>query len=462
MSTRKQIITSAGSVPKPRNVRIFLVALVAAVGGFVFGYDIMILSSAILFMREFFGMSARQEGFAMTSAVWGIFLGLLIAGPLSDRMGRKKPLFISALLFAISAIGSAVAGSLLVWNEFRILGGIGAGVASVISPLYISEIAPAAIRGRLVSMNQMAIVLSVVAASVVGYFLATVHDEWRWMFASELLPVIILAFAVWFIPESPRWLVGVGAKQEALRVLDWAGGAEHAQTEMRAIEETLNKETGKLSELWQPGLRMALLVAIAVAAFQQLTGASTLLFYGPTIFKSAGIVKDTSAIGISIILNTLTVFFTVVSLWLVDNIGRRPLLLGGALVMCVGQILMGILFQFRLPASYALVFMIVSVGAYTASFAPLGWLIMSEVFPTRIRARAMAVTALVLQLSSLAANGFFPVVRNYSERTFGSAGPTFWLFAAICLLAFVFCLKMVPETKGRTLEEISSSWLKKR
>ena len=462
MYMNQQIATSTGGVSKSRKGRVFLVALVAAVGGFVFGYDIMILSSAILFLREFFGLSAQQEGVAMTSAIWGIFPGLLVAGPLTDRIGRKKPLFIAALLFGISSVGCAVANGLAVWNVCRILGGVGAGMASVISPLYISEISPAGIRGRLVSMNQMAIVLSVVAASVVAYFLAPVHNEWRWMFASILPPTVVLAFAVWFIPESPRWLVGSGMKKEARKVLEWAGGAEHAEIEMQAIEKSLNEETGKLSELLQPGLRMALLVAVAVAAFQQLTGASTLLFYGPTIFKSAGIVKETSAIGTSIILNALTIFFTALSIWLVDRVGRRPLLLGGAIVMGVGQVLMGILFHYRLPASYALVFMIVSVGAYTASFAPLGWLIMSEVFPTRIRARAMAIATVVLQLSSLAANGFFPVVRDYSERMYGSAGPTFWLFAAMCLLAFVFCLKMVPETKGRTLEEISSTWLRKR
>lgn len=448
--------------PQPKRAKIFLIAIVAAIGGFMFGYDVSMISGAILFMEKYFHLTAAQKGFAMTSAGYGVLGGLLLAGPLSDSLGRRKAVFLAALLFGASAVGTALPKTMLVWNIFRIIGGVGGGIALVVSPLYISEVSPARIRGRLVMTNQIAIVVAILAASIVAYGLAPVANQWRWMFASVLPPVLIVACCLWLIPESPRWLLQKGRVDEAERVLTSLEGPEVARREVDAIQGSLNEETGKLSELFMPGMRMALLVAIAVAVFQQTTGGSTLLFYAPTVFKAAGIHQNQSAIGNTIIVNCFMILFTVIAMGIVDKGGRRPLLLIGALTMAVGQLMMGCMFLWKLPAVFVVVFVVFAIGAYTMSFGPIGWLVMAEVFPTRIRARAMALATFMLQTGALVASGLFPIVSEASKKRFGSEGPTFWLFAGICILAFFFCLKYVPETKGRTLEEIAASWTKKK
>ena len=471
---------------QPKRAKIFLIAIVAAIGGFIFGYDVSMMSGAILFLEKSFHLTAAQKGFAMTSAGYGVLIGLLLAGTLSDRLGRRTCVFLAALLFGVSAIGTALPKTLLWWNLFRIVGGVGGGIALVVSPMYISELSPARIRGRMVLMFQIAIVLAILGASVVAYYLSPVRAQWRWMFASELPPILIMAVCLWFIPESPRWLLQKGMVSEAKGILVSFEGEEAADKEVTAIRDSIGAETGKLSELFAPGMRIALLVAVALAVFQQTTGASTLLFYAPTIFKSVASMKsqavhhmslvaqNQAALKQAIVVYICLVLFTLLAVAVVDKLGRRPMLLFGAIAMAVGQVLMGILFHLSLPLSspvhllglslkipYALVFVVVAVIAYTVSFAPLAWLVMAEIFPTRIRARAMAVATFMLQIAAQVASGLFPAVSKYSKDRFGSEGPTFWLFAAICVIAFFFCLKFVPETKGRTLEEISSSWLKK-
>jgi MFS transporter, SP family, arabinose:H+ symporter len=267
-----------------------------------------------------------------------------------------------------------------------------------------------------------------------------------------------------------------GRVEEARGILVSLEGEEAADKETTAIQESIGSETGKFSQLFAPGMRMALLVAVALAVFQQTTGASTLLLYAPSVFKAVALMKDQavhqvslaaqnqSALQQAIVVNVCLVLFTILAVTVVDKLGRRPMLLFGAIAMAIGQILMGVLFHFKLPLNipYAVVFVVIAVAAYTVSFAPLAWLVMAEIFPTRIRARAMAVATFTLQMAAQVASGLFPAVSKYSKDHLGSEGPTFWLFAAICGIAFLFCLKFVPETKGRTLEEISASWTKRK
>jgi sugar porter (SP) family MFS transporter len=282
------------------------------------------------------------------------------------------------------------------------------------------------------------------------------------MFASEIPPIIILAVGIWFIPCSPRWLVEKDKIEKAEKVMRYLDPSGDVQEQINSIKDSLNQESGKFSELLTPGIRKSLIVAAFVVIFQQITGASTVIFYAPTILKQAGIVENSGAIATSIILYTFIIVFTLVAISLVDKLGRRPLLIMGALGMAVGNIVLGITFHCSLAPTITVLCMVLTVGAYTMSFAPLRWLVMSEVFPNLIRARAMAVCTIMLQVISLLVNRYFPVVRDYCLEVFNSVGPTFWLFAFICLLAGLFFYKIVPETKGKTFEEISNFWVTKK
>lgn len=440
-------------------IKIYLISLIAAVGGFVLGYDMVIMSGAILFLKTHFTLTSVQEGFAMTSANYGLLAGIVIAGTISDWIGRKRTLLIAAILFGISAIGSALPRTFFEWNVYRIIGGIGGGLAAIVSPMYIAEISPAKIRGRLVSLNQLALCLSALTASIAAYYLAFI-ESWRWMYASEMAPIIVLLFGLPFIPRSPRWLVQKGLIGEAEKVLIDIDGPEHAAAEIKDIQTSMTLEVGKYTELFKPGVKTALFIAAGLAAFQQLAGVSTLIYYAPTLFQKAGIGIATEAIGRSIIINTYVIFCTIFAIWMVDKLGRRPLLLIGTVGMVIGQFLMGIVFYFDLSPFFALLVMFVCVGAYLISVAPLGWLIMSEIFPNRLRAKGMTIATICLQLCAIGANQAFPSLLTYFKDLIGSSAPVFWIFSALCLLAFIFSVKYVPETKGRTLEEISMSWEK--
>ena len=444
----------------PARPVVYLIAIVAAAGGFTFGYDLVIMSGAILFLKSDFALSAGGEGFAMTSAMLGVIAGLLIAAPIADRVGRKWTLIVTAILFMLSAIGTAWVDSFVAWNAWRILGGIGGGIASVVSPMYIAEIAPARIRGLLVTINQLAIVLGALASAVVAWAISISleADQWRWMFASECPAVLVFLAGLPFIPLSPRWLVQGRRTDEAHAVLTTIGGTEHADRELSQIQETMSEQMSPLAALFERRIRPALIIAVALAAFQQFCGVSTLTLYAPTLFESAGITSSSDAILGTVILRIWNLSCTVFALLVVDRLGRRPLLLWGLVGMAVGQILMGVSFQFDLPAGWLLTAMFLGEGAYIVSLAPLAWLIMSEIFPTDLRARGMALAALVLQASAYAVGTAFPIVRDEFEKQLGQPGLVFWIFALVCIIAFVFCQKMVPETKGTSLEDIAALW----
>jgi len=440
-------------------VYLYLVSIVAAVGGFLFGYDLSIVSGAVIFLRKEFNLTPNEVGFAVSSAVIGCLLGPFIIGAgLSDWLGRKRVLLVTAVIFGVGALGTAIPRNMTEFNFFRILGGVGVGIASVISPMYISEIAPARLRGRLVTVNQLAIVTGSLASIIVSYFLSF-SESWRWMFASECIPVFLLLAGLAFVPESPRWLVKKNRNSEVLAILTRIDGATNAEQEMKEISASLQEESGTYSELFRPGMRMALLIAVMLAVLQQFTGVSPLLFYMPIVFQKAGFEKASDAILQSIIVNVWNLACTAIAFWLVDRLGRRPLLITGCSGMALGLSLMGVFFHYDVKGFSVVLVMFLCVGSYVISLAPLAWLIMSEIFPTRIRGRAMAIASFALWMAAFIGAQTFPPLLSYVESSFGTAAGVFWIYAAVCVFAVVFGWLMVPETKGKSLEEIGRSWL---
>ncbi|MEO7297514.1 MAG: sugar porter family MFS transporter [Verrucomicrobiota bacterium] len=450
--------TSSGA-PASATGYVFRLAIVAALGGFLFGYDISIISGAVIFLQKEFHLTELQIGFAVSSAAIGCIIGPLVAVALSDFLGRKKTLVIAAVLLGLSAVATALPRTMTEFYLGRLIGGIGVGLASIVCPMYIAEMAPARLRGRLVSVNQIAIVTGLFMAVVVSYALSF-GGHWRWMFASGIVPVICWLATLTILPESPRWLVAKKREDEALRLLKLSEGDEQAQKSLIEIKESLTEESGGWAEVFQPGMRMALLVAVVLAILQQMTGVSILLVYAPTIFQNAGFTAS-DAIWQAIPLNIWNIACTCLAFWLVDRIGRKPLLMAGSALMALGLFLMGLCFQFGWSGYWVVIVMFLCVGAFVSSLAPLAWLVMSEIFPTRVRGKAMSVAGVALWISFFAGSQFFPALNGYFKNKYGSPALVFWIFAAVCVFSLVFCWRVVPETKGRTLEDISASWKRK-
>jgi SP family arabinose:H+ symporter-like MFS transporter len=326
--------------------------------------------------------------------------------------------------------------------------------------MYIAEIAPARMRGRLVAVNQLAIVVGCFAAALVSYALATssVAESWRWMFASACVPVVLLMLGLFIVPESPRWLLQKGRRTEALSIVARIESTDTLDTAALLDPANAIEQVGTFRDLLRPTARMGLVVAVGLAVFQQLTGASILFANAPVVFQRAGFYAVDQAIGQSVVMQVWCILCTVASMWLVDRIGRRPLLLVGLSAMMLGQIATGLAFQNEITGPLVVVILLFAIGSYVISLAPLAWLIMSEMFSTRLRSKGMAVASLTLWMAYFAGLQLFPVMRGYFLRQTGTIAGVFYCFAAVCLVALVFSLKLVPETKGRTLEEISDNW----
>jgi sugar porter (SP) family MFS transporter len=435
-----------------------LIAMVAAVGGFLFGYDLSIISGAMLFLKPQFGLAPNQVGMAIGSALLGCIAGPVLGGTLSDRWGRKPTLIFAGLLFAIGAIGSAMSANMIQFDLFRFLGGVGVGLASVVSPMFIAEVSPPRIRGALVTVNQLAVVIGLTCAVVVSYFLSF-GEHWRWMLASNAVPVPVFVIGLLFVPESPRWMAQKNRSQEAFDVLMLIDGRESAESEMRDIMGS-SQDQGGWRELWRPGLRFAMFIACSLAVFQQITGASILPMYMPAVFQEAGFNAPSDAILQSLIMSLWCVLCTIIALVAVDRVGRKPLLLSGTLGMVVGMAVLGTLFHRHTTGIYVLLTMFVVMGAYLVSLAPLAWLIMSEIFPNRLRGKAMAVASVCVWTASFLTAHGFPSMVDWFKTAFGTPAMAFWIYAVVSVAAFVFSWVVVPETKGRTLEEIGASWHK--
>lgn len=444
------------------------VCLVATLGGLLFGYDTAVISGAIGYLQEHFNLDAATKGWAASSALVGCFIGVAVAGVLSDRFGRRRTLIISAVLFFISAVGSALPRTLTEFVLYRLLGGLGVGAASMTSPMYIAEISPARIRGRMVSINQFAIVFGMLVVYFVNYFIQGLGDDawntatgWRWMFGSESIPALLLFVCLFFVPESPRWLTRQGRDDKARAILRRVAGPAHADREMEEIRTTLSMESGSVAQLFRPGMRIVLGIGIALAVLQQVTGINVFLYYAPEILRSVAGAQMDLALLQTILVGAVNLIFTVLAIWIVDKVGRKPLMIIGAAGMggCLAAI--GLASKAQTIGPWLLVFMLGYIACFALSVGPVTWVILSEIFPTKVRGRAMAIATFLLWVANFIVSQTFPMMDEnpWLVETFNRGFP-FLLYAAFCVVLVVVVWKWIPETKGKSLEEIERMWLK--
>ncbi|MGF1876306.1 sugar porter family MFS transporter [Photobacterium frigidiphilum] len=446
---------------------IWLISLVAACGGLLFGYDWVVIGGAKPFYEAYFNItSASLSGWAMSSALLGCMAGALIAGTVSDKYGRKRPLILAALLFVISAWGTAAADTFNAFLIFRIIGGIGIGLASALSPMYIAEIAPAEKRGKFVAINQLTIVVGVLAAQIINLIIAepvaagaaqadilqTWNGQmgWRYMFGAELVPALAFLLLMFVVPESPRWLVKVGMVERAKDTLRRIGSDSYATRTVEEIESTLSAETRSLpfSALLKPDVKPILIIGIVLAAFQQWCGINVIFNYAQEIFASAGFdINDTlKSIVATGLINLL---FTILAIPLVDKIGRRRLMIVGSFGLTVIYGLMSAAYAFGVLGLPVLLLVLVAISIYALTLAPVTWVLLSEIFPNKVRGTAMSACTFALWVACFVLTYTFPLL----NAGLGASG-SFLLYGVICACGFIFIYRKVPETKGRSLEEL--------
>ena len=432
---------------------LYLPAAIAAIGGLLFGFDTAVINGAIVFLKRQFSLTDSQTEIGASSLLLGCVLGASLAAFTSDRFGRKRVLLAAAALFTASSIAAALPRNLTQFVIARLVGGLAIGLASTLSPLYIAEISPARIRGLLVSVNQLAIVTGILLSYSVNYALTGAGPEnWRWMFASAAVPSVLFLLALLFVPESPRWLVQKGREAEAEHVLSRIAGRDEARAEIQAIQSAVAEESGNLLD---PAFRRPLVVAIMIALFSQFTGINTIIYYGSLVFLEH-VPKQTAstALWANIMIGVINFLATLVGMYLIDRAGRKPLLMSAFAGM--GLSLVGVAAAIRTEASATVVLALVLI--YVACFAVgVGtgtWVLMSEICPTRVRGRAMSVATVFLWCGTLAVTfTFLSLVQVLT------APGAFLLYAIVCIAAFLFVWKAVPETKGHSLEEIERQWL---
>jgi SP family arabinose:H+ symporter-like MFS transporter len=445
------------------------ICLVAAMGGLLFGYDWVVIGGAKPFYEPYFGISESpfSQGLAMSTALVGCLVGAAVSGMLTDRFGRKRLLILAAFLFTASAIGTALAPDFVTFNIARFVGGIGIGLASNLSPMYIAEISPASMRGRLVSINQLTIVVGILAAQITNWLIAEAVPAgataseilnswngqvgWRWMFAAGTPPALAFFLLMFFVPESPRWLVKVGKPELARDTLARVGGRVYANAAITDIQKTVSSdETVKVHyrELLEPDVMRVLTLGIGLAVLQQWCGINVIFNYAQEIFAAAG--YDVSGIMQTIVITgVVNMLFTFVAIYTVDSWGRRKLMLFGTASLAVLYTVLGAAYYLGSEGFHMVLLVIAAIGCYAMSLAPVTWVVISEIFPNRIRGVAMSLAVLALWSACTVLTFTFP----YLNRAFGSHG-TFWLYAAICAAGFAFVWRHLPETKDKTLEQI--------
>lgn len=465
------------AAPEPATIEprhslyIWGIAIIAALGGLLFGYDWVVIGGARQFYEVYFHLtSAAVVGWANSCALVGCLCGSLAAGTLADRFGRRRILLAAAILFAISSVLTGWAWSFPLFIVWRILGGVAIGLSSNVSPLYIAEISPAAHRGRLVSLNQFAIVVGILLAQVVNWRIAlpvpaglsaeallhtwNVQSGWRWMFTAVAIPALVFTFASLFIPESPRWLCGIGRASEAGTILERIGGSEYARAELAGIlssmraESTLKRSSWR--ELLHPSYRRILLVGITLAALQQWTGINILFNYAAEVYRSAGYGANEIFLNI-VITGAINLVFTVFAMALVDRIGRRALMLAGCIGIGVSHLLCAWAYHAQWRGSAVLLLTLSAIACYALTLAPITWVLIAEIFPGRIRSHGVSTAVSALWTASFLLTYTFPLLNQIE----GTAG-IFLTYGVICLLGFVFVAGVVSETKGRTLEQIAA------
>ncbi len=438
---------------------------VTAIGGFLFGYDTAVINGANSYLRAFLHLTPAQEGLAGASAILGCIPGAMAAGFLSDRFGRKQMLYLCALLYGVSALLSAIPET---FNQFliaRFIGGLGIGASSMICPVYIAEVAPGRWRGRLGTLFQLGIVTGIFLTLFVNKLIQGMGDEawntsmgWRWMFGMEVLPAAAFMVLLLAVPESPRWLAQRGREDEARDILIKVGGAGHATQELAAIREAIREEEGSFRELITGAFRKPLVLAVLLMAFSQFSGINAIMYYSTKIFATAG-GGTNAAFTSSVWVGLINLLFTFVAIGLVDRAGRRPLLLTGTALQTLALGLVGWMFHTQQQGLGLLLCVVLFIAAFAMAMGPISWLFSSEVFPNKVRGRAMSVAAFTVWVSCFIVAQTFPMMND--SPAIGPAR-TFWIYAAVSLISFIFVLALIPETKGRSLEAIERMWREPR
>lgn len=451
-----------------------VLAFIAALGGFLFGYDTAIISGTIGLVKSQFELSTIMEGWYVSSALVGTILGVSVAGILSDKYGRKNMLIVSGLFFALSALGCAVSESFNGLVVYRMLGGMGVGVASMLSPLYISEIAPAKNRGKLVALYQLAITLGILFAYFANALLLNfstsdglsgsegminkifVSEVWRAMLGSEMIPATLFLVLLFAIPKSPRWLTMVGKKEEAKNILLQYVDEQEADEEIQNVEEVLSKESGGIKMIFSGPFKLAMIIGISLAVLSQVSGINAIIYYGPKILEEGGLQLG-EALGGQVIIGIVNVLFTFIALWKIDDLGRKPLLVYGVIGIMISLIIIGFLFYFEVNNTYLLMtFILAFIACFAFSFGPVLWVLLSEIYPLKIRGSAMSIATMAVWIGTTFVGQMTPwFLENLKPHG------TFWFFAACMIPAIYIAVKVLPETKGKTLEEIEKYWLKK-
>lgn len=442
---------------------VYFICLVSAMGGLLFGYDWVVIGGAKIFYEPYFGIAEdpAAQGLAMSIALVGCLVGALTAGALADRLGRKPLLLISACIFAVTAYGTGAFHDFSLFLDARFFGGIAIGVASGLSPMYIAEVAPASVRGRLVSLNQLAIVVGILAAQIVNWLLVSDDPEWnrqmawRWMFWAAAFPASAFLLLAAFIPESPRWLAMKGRRERASRILERIGGRGYATGAMQVFDGTAAGEErqGGLKMLFSRPYRRVLLIGVVVAVFQQWCGTNVIFNYAQEIFQSAGYDVDNTFINI-VVTGIANLIFTFVAIYTVDRLGRRALMLLGAGGLAGIYFILGLCYYMEVSGVLMVVLVVAAIACYAMSLGPVTWVLLSEIFPNKVRAVAMSTATFSLWAASCVLTYTFP----FLNTSLGTSG-TFWIYAAICTVGFVFFLVRLPETKGKSLEHLEKELL---
>lgn len=458
--------------------------LVATLGGLLFGYDTAVISGTVSSLEHFFVLPFGLEetaansrlGLVVSSALIGCIIGGISGGVISKKLGRKNGLILAAILFLLSALGSAMPEMLVkpigeanhtfiyIFIVYRIIGGIGVGLASMLSPLYIAEIAPAKIRGKLVSMNQFAIIFGMLVVYFVNYYIAKQGDDswlntvgWRWMFASETIPAALFLLMLFMVPDTPRSLVLKSQPEKALQVLTKVNGIDEAKKILGEIQNTVVSHSGKLFSF---GITV-IIIGVLLSVFQQFVGINVVLYYAPEIFKSMGSGTDAALLQ-TIIVGSVNLIFTVLAIMTVDKYGRKPLMIIGAVGMAFAMFALGTSFFMESVGLGALIFMLIYVASFAMSWGPVCWVLLSEIFPNKIRGKALAVAVAAQWISNYLVSWTFPMLdkNTYLLETFNH-GFAYWIYGVMGVLAAILVWKFVPETKGKTLEEMENIWKKK-
>jgi sugar porter (SP) family MFS transporter len=430
------------------------ICLIATMGGLMFGFDIAIISGAVPFIQPYFGWNELQLGWGVSSLLVGAILGAFLSGIFTDKYGRKRVLIVVALFFAASCALTAIAASSLLFISARLFGGLAVGAASVLSPMYVAEVAPPKSRGTLVAIYQLTIVLGILCSYTINYWLHDIDNNWRWMFATGTVPSVLFFIGLFFIPESPRWLYKAGRKDESLRVLTRIGGEALAKVEIMEIAESLSDKSEAVTrgEIFRPKYRKVMIVGFFLAVLVQISGINTIIDYAPKILLAAGVEIKNALLQTSF-LGLINFVFTFVAIFFIDKVGRRLLYLIGSMGMAVTLVMLAISFYLKLDGIFTLVCIMLFLICFSSCIGPVFWTLVSEIYPNRIRGKALAFASFTQWIFNFLVVLLFP---HFLALLGGAI--TFLFLALMSFLQWLFTLLYVPETKGKSLEEIEMLW----